>query len=98
MRSLRLLIVLSVLCLAVSVHAATRYVSKSGGNTPPYTSWATAARGIKAAIAASDPGDTIIVGDGTYRPLNEIVVSNGLTPTPSSRLNAPGSVTGFRHA
>jgi hypothetical protein len=45
----------------------TRYVAATN-RTPeaPYTSWATAATTIQDAIAASQDGDLVIVGDGIY--------------------------------
>ena len=45
---------------------ATRYVSTSGGNQAPYTTWATAARAIQSAINAASSGETILVNNGTY--------------------------------
>jgi hypothetical protein len=48
-------------------HATIRYVSHSGSNTPPYTSWATAADSIMSAINISVFGDTIYVANGVYR-------------------------------
>jgi len=45
---------------------ATRYVSTTGGNQAPYTTWTTAARAIQSAINAASPGETIWVNNGTY--------------------------------
>ena len=56
------LVLVSALACSSITHAATRYVSKTGGNTAPYTSWGTAARTINAASGVSSAGDTIIVG------------------------------------
>ena len=47
--------------------ADTHYVSKTGSDTYPYTSWATAADSIQKGINAASPGDTVRVGAGTYR-------------------------------
>lgn len=58
-----LLLVLSVCPLT---HAATRYVSHSGNNTFPYTTWETAANTIEAANLATLPGDTMFVDTGSF--------------------------------
>ena len=47
--------------------ADTHYVSKTGSDVYPYTSWATAADSIQKGINASSYGDTVMVGPGTYR-------------------------------
>jgi hypothetical protein len=48
------------------------YASHTGTNTPPYTSWATAADSIQKAIDAATAGDTVYVGAGVWenQPLN----------------------------
>ena len=49
------------------VTAATRYVSPvSRKPTPPYDSWATAAKSIQTAISAAQIGDDIVVTNGVY--------------------------------
>lgn len=52
--------------VSVSLYGQTRYVSKQGSSTYPYTSWASAADSIQKAVDASNEGDSIIVGSGTY--------------------------------
>ena len=64
---------------SVSAPAATRYVSLSGANTPPYTSWATAARSIQVAANAANDGDTILVTNGTFTIANTISITKALT-------------------
>src|SRR5438128_3876248 len=52
---------------ACSGWAATRYVDLNSGNpTPPYTSWATAARNMQDAVDAAGSGDDIVVTNGVY--------------------------------
>ena len=46
--------------------AATRYVSPTGGNVSPYTSWATAAHKIQDAIDVALNGDMVVVAPATY--------------------------------
>jgi len=49
--------------------AVTRYVSPTGNNTFPYTSWGTAANAILTAVNAAntnDAGDTVLVTNGVY--------------------------------
>ena len=50
-----------------------RYVSKTGENIAPYTSWRRAARTIHAAVRVSAAGDTIVVGPGVYAITSTIV-------------------------
>ncbi len=54
------------LMVSVALYGQTRYVSKQGSSTYPYTSWASAADSIQKAVDASNEGDSIIVGSGTY--------------------------------
>lgn len=55
-----------VLCMVGPLCAVTRYVALSGGNQPPYTSWADAARTIQDAVNIADDGDEILVAEGVY--------------------------------
>lgn len=49
------------------VVADTHYVSLTGSNLFPYTSWATAALKIQDAVNASDSGDAVLVDTGRYQ-------------------------------
>ena len=64
----------TILISAIYLTAATNYVSKTGANVPPYDSWANAATTIQAAVTASGADDTILIGDGTYYPTNQIEI------------------------
>lgn len=61
--------------------AATRYVSPSGLNTPPYTNWESAAVSIQSAVNAAGNGDVVLVTNGVY---HENVVVTGKTITLAS--------------
>lgn len=45
------------------------YVSHTGSDEHPYTSWETAADSIHSAVAAAEPWDTIFIGAGDYNEL-----------------------------
>jgi len=55
------------------------YVSPTGGNVPPYDSWAKAATNIQDAINAATTNDTVLVTNGTYNLPATIVVTKALT-------------------
>ena len=57
--------------------ATVRYVSHTGTDTPPYTSWETAADSIMSAINISSFGDTIYVANGFYE--EQVVMIPGLS-------------------
>jgi len=57
--------------------AEIRYVSHTGSNTPPYTSWETAADSIQKCINISSFGDTIYVANGVYE--EQVTMIQGLT-------------------
>jgi hypothetical protein len=69
-----LLTALTAFCFA---HAETRYVSKTGSDTPPYTSWETAASSIQSAIDAASDGDTVLIGPGVF--MESITLKSSLT-------------------
>jgi hypothetical protein len=54
------------LCLLGRAHADYHYVSHSGSDEYPYTSWATAADSLQPAINAASSGDTVFVGSGVW--------------------------------
>ncbi len=58
---------------------ATRYVSHSGSNAFPYTSWETASSTIEAANLATLPGDTMFIDTGTFQLTQTIVLPSKVT-------------------
>ena len=61
------LTVATLLLAAANLSAATHYVSLgSTSPTPPYSTWATAARNIQAAVDSAAPSDQIVVTNGVY--------------------------------
>jgi hypothetical protein len=47
--------------------SAPRYVTVAGAHVAPFLTWANAATGVEAAVAAAWDGDTVFVSGGTYR-------------------------------
>ena len=65
----RVIAILALLLCAAHAQARTLYVSLTGShdtNAPAFSTWATAATNIQAAIDAASDGDTVRVGPGTY--------------------------------
>lgn len=57
----------ALVCAAISLSAATLYVSPASPNpSPPFNSWATAARNIQQAVDAATAKDEIVVANGVY--------------------------------
>ncbi len=62
-----LLLVFFLFLISISTSFATiHYVSKTGNNTAPYTSWTTASHKIQSAIDACARYDTVLIGSGVY--------------------------------
>lgn len=55
------------------------YVAPSGGNIPPYDSWAKAATSIRTAVDAAPEGAVIWVTNGAYAVERQIDIDRGLT-------------------
>ncbi len=56
-----------IILLAQGAFGTIRYVSKTGSSTPPYITWETASDSIQKCFNLSVDGDTVIIGNGTYR-------------------------------
>lgn len=79
MRKISISLILFLLVSISNLSAQTiLYVSLSGSNTPPYSSWATAATNIQNAVNAASATDLILVDDGTYILTASISVTKGV--------------------
>lgn len=90
--TLRSAILALLLCVA-HAQARTLYVSLTGShdtNTPAFSTWATAATNIQAAINAASGGDTIRIAHGTY------TIDAAATNTEMCYVNKPLSIIGGR--
>ena len=75
MKSLRFVLAFQFLATAAFA-VEVRYVSPTGADQPPYTSWETASRSIQDAVDASDPGDVVVVGPGEY--VEQVTLKEGM--------------------
>jgi len=66
--------------IQVGPSGITNYVSPSGTHEFPFSSWATAATNIQAAIAVAAPSNLVLVTDGVYE-ASENFVATDLTPS-----------------
>jgi hypothetical protein len=69
----------ALIAVVAQSHAATRYVSHTGNNTFPYTTWETAANTIEAANLATLPGDTMFIDTGSYQLTQTIILQPKIT-------------------
>ncbi len=63
----------------ISVSTASMYVSPTGSQTLPYSTWDTAATSVQAAVSFASDGATIRITNGTYRLANTVTLSLGIT-------------------
>ena len=93
-----------LLVLATAAGAATRYVNvNNAAPAPPYTTWATAATNIQAAVDVAAAGDEILVTNGVYQTGTRAVygMSNRVAVTKAvvvQSVNGPGvtSIVGYQ--
>jgi hypothetical protein len=84
-------LLLSIIALPGRVQAGSDiFVSPSGSNTHPYSSWATAAHSIQDAVDASSLSDRVIIGNGSYNIASTITITNAIT---LESLNGASAVT-----
>ena len=89
------LIASTLLLAALNLSAATRYVwQDSPSPSPPYSTWATAARVIQDAVDVAASGDTVRVTNGVYstggRPAEGSLLTNRVLITKAIRLESVG--------
>jgi nitrous oxidase accessory protein NosD len=70
------LILLSISTACTPLSSETRYVSKTGSNTPPYTTPETAAGTIQEAVDAAGYRDVVKVGPGVY--VEQVILHDGV--------------------
>ena len=79
-KAVKTITILTIIFIASQkILADIYYVSTTGGNNPPYNSWANAARNIQDAIDVASTNDTVLVANGTY--------AAGGAPTPGFTIN-----------
>jgi parallel beta-helix repeat protein len=78
MKKVLLFLILIVVLKACTGLADTHYVSKTGSDVYPYTSWETATDSIQEGINAASYGDTVRVGEGTYRQPWDLIIAPGI--------------------
>ncbi len=76
---LSLFLIFGAIFCSATVEGRVLYVSYDGSNTPPHTSWATAAYRISFAADYCLPGDTIRVGPGVFFDPQTIQLNQGVT-------------------
>jgi len=76
---MRLTFVIILLMAGMKCMADTHYVSLSGTNNSPYTTWADAATNPIWAVAEAGSGDTVLVSNGVYYMTNQINDGTSLT-------------------
>ena len=65
-RRVTISVILLILLNVLHAISDTYYVSKTGENIYPYTSWETAADSVMKAMEVAEKGDTVLVAAGTY--------------------------------
>jgi len=72
-------LVILVFFASQKIFADIHYVSPSGGNSYPYTSWASAANNIQDAVNVAGSNDLVLVDDGVYNSGGALTPAYGLS-------------------
>lgn len=63
----------------ITTGLAVHHVSPTGSHSLPYSTWATAATNIQAAVDAAQYGAYVVVKDGVYAVSSPVTITNGIT-------------------
>jgi len=96
MRSFMLGCLSSLLFLSAAL-ADYHYVSHTGSDEYPYTSWETATDSVNAAVEAADPGDTVYIASGEYEGLVVMYPSDSLIAIIGAGMDSTHLFTELEH-
>lgn len=73
------LLCVGVVAVACAAWGDIRYVALPGRGIAPYTNWLDAATNIQSAVNVAGDGDTVLVSNGTYNVVSQIVVTQAVS-------------------